>query len=458
MNDRYDNDKYEQAYRTIEELNSHGLGDSYVVIKGIALNRILYHEDRIRSFNDLDILISQSDAQRFHDILNSIGYFQTMGPTSTNKSNNSRAFLAFYSKKISEQSHAPFPIKTHQDKVEYKAYVRENSITIEVHDGFHYIPQELCFQMLKNSELLKGTSGEPSYKTLSLEYSFLSLIANAYENSESFYSNSYDYGIKKSDYIDIQNFFKVYMDADIWDNISYLIAKYKLNNMVAIVLNNLRLLCGRDVTNGCLPDVILRDSRWGIDILKRISDPDVSRRAALSVMRTQWRRNGSMHPYYLKSLMPCESKEDVKWSIDILDKKMIIRWIIPKTMFDKPEEFLYQIKVVPVDADTEYTLYKIDFGNYNGEYRAYGHVTEKYTMGAVKKNTKTELKSKIVTDNDMVNIIIKADEKEIGMKTRLNDYEWCFKAEVFFQHYKEYYHSYKKKTIDDELFLRVKNV
>lgn len=197
MNNRYNNDKYEQAYRIIEELNSHGLGYSYVVIKGIALNRILYREDRIRSFNDLDILISQSDAQRFHDILNSIGYFQTMGPTSTNKSNNSRAFLAFYSKKISEQAHAPFPIKTHQDKVEYKAYVRENSITIEVHDGFHYIPQELCFQMLENREILKGISGEPSYKTLSLEHSFLSLIANAYENSESFYSNSYDYGIKK---------------------------------------------------------------------------------------------------------------------------------------------------------------------------------------------------------------------------------------------------------------------
>lgn len=67
--------KYNQAHQLIRELNAQGLRGSYIVIKGIALNKILYGEKQIRSFNDLDILISPKDAQKFHKVLNSIGYF-----------------------------------------------------------------------------------------------------------------------------------------------------------------------------------------------------------------------------------------------------------------------------------------------------------------------------------------------------------------------------------------------
>ena len=68
MNNHDENDKYEQAYQVIKELNSHGLNDLYTVIKGIALNRVLYHENQIRSFNDLDIFVPRIGRNVLMDI------------------------------------------------------------------------------------------------------------------------------------------------------------------------------------------------------------------------------------------------------------------------------------------------------------------------------------------------------------------------------------------------------
>lgn len=39
----------------------------------------------------------------------------------------------------------------------------------------------------------------------------------------------------------------------------------------------------------------------------------------------------------------------------------MVRWIIPKTMFDKPEEFLYQIKVVGLKMNASIKIYVFCF-------------------------------------------------------------------------------------------------
>ena len=149
--DQWKNDlslKYCNARQLIKDLESWGLKGSFAVIKGYALNQIIYGDKEVRSFGDLDILINPSDAQRFHDVLQSNGFYQTAGPSSINGSRYSRAFLAFHASGLSDSVRNNFPVKVHQDKVEYKAYRRPGDINIEVHDGFHCIPQELAEIMI----------------------------------------------------------------------------------------------------------------------------------------------------------------------------------------------------------------------------------------------------------------------------------------------------------------------
>ena len=61
--------KYDEAKQMVKELESWGLKDIFAVIKGCALNCMIYGDKEIRPFGDLDILIDPSEAQHFHEIL-----------------------------------------------------------------------------------------------------------------------------------------------------------------------------------------------------------------------------------------------------------------------------------------------------------------------------------------------------------------------------------------------------
>lgn len=67
---KYDlSQKYYGAKQLIKELEGWGLKGSFAVIKGCALNCMIYGDKEIRPFGDLDILIDPSEAQHFHEIL-----------------------------------------------------------------------------------------------------------------------------------------------------------------------------------------------------------------------------------------------------------------------------------------------------------------------------------------------------------------------------------------------------
>ena len=106
--------KYDEAKQMVKELESWGLKDVFAVIKGCALNCMIYGDKEIRPFGDLDILIDPSEAQHFHEILQEKGFYQMTGPSSVNSSRGSRAFIALHVSGAMKTVVNSFPVKTHQ--------------------------------------------------------------------------------------------------------------------------------------------------------------------------------------------------------------------------------------------------------------------------------------------------------------------------------------------------------
>ncbi|MFR2564784.1 MAG: nucleotidyltransferase family protein [Anaerovoracaceae bacterium] len=435
--------KYDEAKQMVKELESWGLKDVFAVIKGCALNCMIYGDKEIRPFGDLDILIDPSEAQHFHEILQEKGFYQMTGPSSVNSSRGSRAFIALHVSGAMKTVVNSFPVKTHQDKVEYKAYHRPGSIRIEVHDGLHYIPRELTAQML-HEKITVNLDGTTVCNTLSPEHTFIFLLANTYENSESFYANTYDFDSNLGDYADIRCFVKRYAEYVDWKYIAALVRSYGLEKMAGTVLANLDQIYGRKISCRYLPDIIQKQSEWGIDILERMMDDRISRNAALKVMRNEWKTVGSNDPYHGGAVVTCETCPDVSYSIRVHEKNLELTWYIPEERYSCKDMYLYQLSIYPLSDDVEYTVYKIDHGFYEADHYSCGHSTMRYTAGAVRKNSKTHFEEAVSKKDDMITVKISVSFEVTGLNSEIGKSGWCFRGEVFFRHYGEYYHSFEK--------------
>ena len=435
--------KHHDVRLLIKEMDTWGLKDSFVVIKGYALNRMIYGDKKIRSFGDLDILIDPSEAQHFHDVLQENGFYQLTGPSSVNSSRGSRALTALNASGAIRIASSSYPVKTSQDKVEYKAYHRPGSMRIEVHDGLCYIPRELTAKML-HEKVTAAADETTEYNTLSPEHTFIFLLANTYENSESFYANTYDFDSNLGDYADIRYFISRYGEQMDWKSIDILIRGYGLEKMAGTVLGNLDRIYDRKISCGYLPGIPQQKSEWGVDILERMMDNRLSRQAALRVMRGVWDTAGRKDPYREGEAVTCETCPEVRYYIRVNEDKLELEWHIPEEMYSCGDMYLYQLSVYPLEDDAEYTIYKIDHGFYGSDPYSCGHSTKRYTAGAVRKNSKTHFDEDVLKKDDTTTVRISVPFEVMSLSSDERKSGWCFRGEVFFRHYGEYYHSFEK--------------
>lgn len=444
-------------------------GIRFAVIKGISLNDLIYESSLVREIGDIDILVDKKDVGFLNRVLNEWGFLQKTGPTSSDSFSKtySRARLALNmsigNKKIMNLNK---PIKAHSGKPQYLPYIKEGTPAIEIHDGIYYLNDKQIYEMM--NELLLIDEQDYSYRSLSLEYVFIILILTAYQNSESFHSNSYDFGIILRDYVDIRFFIDRYRNKIDWKKVDDIINRWNLINMSGIIMNNYELVFG-DKTGVCELDAITRkNSMWEMSIIERMKKPLKTRKNALRVQRSIWKKSSLNNPIYInyeEKDNNFELIEGVSISFKGADETLlkiernnigyILKIHMPKKFYDQKKNLMYQIAFYPLKEEYEYTSYKVDILFHEKEIKSFGRSTMRYRLGAVRKLSGKKLRVSVSRDQDridFINIQVVLPYDELGAPD-FCDETHVVSAEVYKKHFNEIFHSLTEFNNDSKMYI-----
>ena len=431
------------------------------IIKGLGLNNHIYGSNPVRTFGDLDILVRKEDTFELNRILNNSGFFQNIGVTSVPAATSTyaRAFLAAHARDVKKTYRAlPFPVKSQRNKPEYFPYVRKGMPSIEVHDGLYFLSEANVKKMLEST--IRVTDDVCSFTTLNAEYTFILLLINTFENSESFYSNTYDFGATLRDYVDLRFFFETYKNRLDWTTVAEIIQEFSMCTISGTVLGNLHKVYGRDVTSGSLSSIVPLESEWGVSILERIQDPDLSRRAALSVMQKRWFNKGVASPINvckaekkisLETCHRCLHIENICFNIEYTPDSFILTWVVPPDMQKDGGDLLYQFTFFSLTDQVDYTSYKVDISYYDGECKSYGRSTKRCRHNALKKESTASFPVTIRSCGDMCIFQTALPFSELGMAFPCMNQSFCVSADVYRRHFEEIYYQISATSPDMSL-------
>lgn len=402
------------------------------IIKGLSFEKCIYGNGCSRDVGDIDVLVDPNDSLKFHDILYAMGYRQRIGPSSTGaKSDRALAAICATQGSLSD---CLSPVKRHPYKTEFSPYVKIGCPTIEVHDGFYRLPTALINCFLETTEIKQD-----SFLLDPLCNLFL-LIANTYENSESFYSNAFDHGAILRDYVDLHFFFKRYDALLDWGQVRVLLDRFNLAPLAAAVLKNYSRIYGNEALGANFKKVVQSyESPLHGDILERMGDDMVARQCAYRVFRQHLDEKS-----FGRSMVPSldiAARHDrpfplkaVLFQIAKGADKLVAVWEVPQKYVN--DSFLYQVCLYPIDDEASFLALKVDLGVFDGVIRAYARKTNRFLCGAaVKKNTNMELPIELNSKREIICVTI-----EIGYG--LLDYRYSdtvISAQVYKQNYENVY-------------------
>jgi hypothetical protein len=403
------------------------------VIKGIAFEKCIYDGIEMRDQGDIDLLIDSKDAIELHKVLIRMGYQQRIGPSSSGSSKAIVAICAMQDKESNDTSSAP--IRRHPLKKEYAPYIKPECPTIEVHDGFYGLSQEYTHSLIEKASNENNLLLDPITN-------FILLIANTYENSESFYSNAFDQGIVLRDYIDLRQFFIKYNNQLDWTKIEQIIDSLGMNAKLGTVLENLEAIYGNSADCGCLPQIMRLQNMWGIDVVERMCNTDIAKHAAVMKFRENLRLVAKSQCLPIISQVrsvlntPCHhiKSEIAGFQMNYTDNLLTVIWSIEDSYID--ERFLFQVSIFPLTGEKSPLAYKIDFGLYDGKMKAYGHCTKRLmSMAAVKRKTIHELPFEYRKYDNHINVVIKANLSKLGLIISLSEAEMAISAGIYKKNY-----------------------
>ncbi len=385
--------RYECAKASLAKIVGcfNGRGISYAVIKGIALEKRIYGSKHLRDCGDIDLYVKAEDVLPAHFALIDLGYCQHDGMTSIGSGGRfSRAFVAACaSSERSELFRSQRPLRRHPLKREYVPYSKIGFPTVEIHDGFYGFATDSSRRYLDDALAVVCAEGIPSFPE---DVSFLLLLVNTYENSESFFSNNFDYGIVLRDYVDIRFFVRRHLSSLDWGEVESAIFRLGLARVVGVMAGNYETLFGDGVLSRALPRIVPAKSSWGVDIAKRMKSPEVAKAASLKAFR-QTLCCASGFSEGAKgldgSLVLSDSRS--KCVLSVLSNS-IHAVISTSGSFFESEENLFWICIYPLSGECDHLAFVVDAGVYGETLRVFAHWSHRICSGAaVKKKTDTEL-------------------------------------------------------------------
>ena len=247
------------------------------VIKGFSFERAIYGDSPMRDVGDIDLLIAPKDALSAHKRLCDLGYKQQLGPSSGSIASLGRSRFAA---RVSHQEYiaSEEPLRRFPYKDAYCPYVKPGCPSIELHDGFRGLPGWYTDESVERACCNRLSLMEDKLDTM------VFLLANTYENAESFYSNCFDDKMVLRDFVDLACYFRAAGDSLDWNTADALIRKLSIEKEAGRVLRDLDdLLPGK--ADGMLPDIPRHESLWNTSVCDRLDNADIRRRSVYQAIR-----------------------------------------------------------------------------------------------------------------------------------------------------------------------------
>lgn len=257
------------------------VGVRYVVMKGLAFEKAIYGSPHMRDVGDIDILVKIDDVPRAHERLCQMGYRQQLGPSSGSIASLGRARFAA---RVSQQKYADpeAPLRRFPYKDAYCPYVKPGYPAVELHDGFRGLPDWYIGEVVERACDSRLSLMEDKLDTA------IFLLANTYENAESFYSNCFDDKIVLRDFVDLACYFQFAGSSIAWDEAEELVRKLCFEEKAGRVLYDLDCLLPGEA-DGILSGIPRLESLWNMSVSDRVSNVAMCRRSVYRVVRSDMR-------------------------------------------------------------------------------------------------------------------------------------------------------------------------
>jgi hypothetical protein len=271
------------------------------------------------------------------------------------------------------------------------------------------------------------------------------MITNTFENSESFYSNSYteETDIVLRDYVDIDFFLRNKRNAVNWDRLSEMIFSFNIEEIAGTVLNNFEIVFRK----GSLPnemDFVKRsESKWGINILDRIRNPCKAKESCLAVMRRDWYRKAcrstivfsdSKDNYY-----SCSNLLQVKYSVTITNDMLVISLLLSQLFLDNRDFVCIQFRLFPNSNSYSYISYRAVCYFENDMLIARGRKLKRHPHGLMVKHDGSIALACIQEEHNDSYYRLYIPYNELEIDSVVSNLSFCFESKVFLKHYNELY-------------------
>lgn len=196
----------------------------FTLIKGLPLSYTLYSTPFGRQFNDLDILIDPTDIPKADYVIRSLGFVQPIGHRVT-------------AINLGDQKLSPYAFIRRRGEIQlspYYAVVDGISLKVEIHFGLRCDVENVLQRVVlwKTEELNLGKTVVNMPNGVA---QFLYLIINAYENSESVFSNQSNAKRGYRDFVDVHFFLKEYKESLCQRELDELIKALSLKPIIDVV-------------------------------------------------------------------------------------------------------------------------------------------------------------------------------------------------------------------------------
>jgi Uncharacterised nucleotidyltransferase len=200
-----------------------------ILIKGLALAKIIYDDINMRGFCDIDLLVKEKDMEKLYYLLTS-----KLG----------------YTGKLPKKGLVDKPIYYSIHELKCQKNVGERfDISVEIKRNSSAIPLIFIGDFFNNVEDIN--IGNIEIKTSNLEYSLLHMFANLYNNCET-KNGVYGNGMRFRDVIDLYMFIKKYNEIIVWDEFKILAEKYEITHKVYFSLLYLISIYGNLISDDIL--------------------------------------------------------------------------------------------------------------------------------------------------------------------------------------------------------------
>ena len=423
---------------------------TYIIHKGIAFSEILYDNPWFRCSSDIDLLIYEPQALEFDSLLRKNGFM----PYYFDRNKKTKQLL-------------PYPLHKrsgHHELCLYTEHITDYQISLELGISLHSLTSEETKIFFNHIQYSKKT-GLPVY---SIEYVFLAMCENIFNNSE--YFNGVVSGeATLRDYIDLYVFLYRYGEIINFSEHEKSSVLDKLLYEAAIVLDNLTLLYGPHIPENIKKMVEkakrpydLMEIHWQSSFISRLFNKKTEYREFLLHMKSYCYSVNTDNPTVNVYGQPRDELcvQSFRYPFNILVRPynvnglIIFELVLDKLFMEFFADFILEVRILHKHSEDPIFLSVACLTFEDSQINCEKYHSESFSYSTIKRRLTEEFTSeniqccKRLLDDGRISTEICFNKAEIGIYHSNDDF--CAQVFLFERMYKDHY--YMVSGTDRDLF------